>query len=124
MRLEDGEDALKFAELRGGERGADLGGMMAVVVDDGHAASLAAHLKTAIDARVAGDGRADRFQLDVEFQADRDSRRGVEHVVNAGHAEVKCSQVAPTRPNREAAFEGAAIDVRDLQAGLLASSRT
>ena len=114
-------DAAKLAKLRGGERGANLGGMMAVIVDHRDAAGLAAHLKAAIDAGIAGDGLANRFQRDVQLQADRDGGRGVQHVVNAGHAQVKLAQIAAARPNREAALEGAAVDVGDLQGGLLAA---
>ena len=114
-------NASKLAKLRGGERGADLGGMMAVVVNHGDAAGLAAHLKPAIDAGIAGDGFANRFQLDVQLQAHRDGGRGVEHVVNAGHAQMKRSQIVPAGPNRKTALESAAIHVGDLQAGLLAA---
>ena len=39
--------------------------------------------------------------------------------MNAGHAQVKRSQIVPARPNREAALKGAAIDIGDLQRGLL-----
>ena len=108
-------NALKVAELRGGQRGANLGGMMAVIVDHRDAARLPAHLKPAIDAGIAGNGLANRFERNVQFQADRDGRRRVQHVVNAGNVQVKRSQIAPARSNGEAALEGAAIDVGDSQ---------
>ena len=115
MRLKDREDTPEIAKLRGGQRGANFGGVVAVIVDHRDAAGLAAHLETAIDAGVAGDGLADRIERDVQFQADGDSGRRVQHVVNAGHAQMKLPQIAAARPHREAAFECAAIDIGDLQ---------
>ena len=50
VRLEQHVNASKAAGARGRERGANLGGVMAVVVDHGDAALRAAHLKAAVHA--------------------------------------------------------------------------
>ena len=96
MRLEDGEYAAEIAEFGGRERGADLGGMMAVVVDHRDTARLAASLESAIDAGVGSDPLTNRIERDVEFQADGDGRGGVQHVVHAWNAQVKFAEIVAT----------------------------
>ena len=49
VRLEQHVDTLKAAGARGRESGANLGGVVAVVVDHGDAALGATHLKAAVD---------------------------------------------------------------------------
>ena len=50
MRLEDNVNASMTAFARGGKCSANLGGVVAVVVDHGNAARLSANLKTPINA--------------------------------------------------------------------------
>src|SRR5262245_41111085 len=57
--LEYRDDAPVESRLGGGEGGADLGGMMPVVVDDEDAPRLAADLEAALDAREGGEGSLD-----------------------------------------------------------------
>ena len=84
VRLEQHQRAARAgAAAQRLERRADLGRVVAVVVDHQHAARLAAHLEAAVD---AGEGREpllDRLegQLEVEAHGHRGER--VRHVVGA-----------------------------------------
>src|ERR1700687_4550443 len=99
MRLEDGVDPGKIAQLRCRQGRADLRGMMTVVVDHGDPPRCATLLKPAVD---AGESR-NRFPnlLDAYFQFEThcNSRSRIEHVVDARHTQVKLAELAPTRAN-------------------------
>ena len=85
VRLEDDMNAAKTALASGGEGGADLGGMVAVVVDNGDAVHAALELKAAVDPVVFCQAIPDFFDRDVESDADGDGSGGVANVVFAGN---------------------------------------
>ena len=93
------------ARAGGGESGANLRGMMAVIVDHGHAALRAAHLKSPVDATESCQRLANRLDRNLEFQADSDRGGGVQHVVRAGDVQVEAAQVASPR-NSQMKFAG------------------
>src|SRR5215472_5858 len=92
MRLEDHVDAVEPALARRREGGANLGGMVAVVVDHAHTGGAAAKLEAAIYPAELGQAFADSGRVDVKSHADGHSSGGVEDVVNAGHPQVKFSE--------------------------------
>ena len=61
MRLEENMNAAVAARPRGGQSRANLGGMMAVIVDHGDAALSAAHLEPAVHATETRQSLADGF---------------------------------------------------------------
>ena len=69
--------------LGGGEGGADLGGVMAVVVHHEHAPRLAPDLEAALHAREAGERLLDSVERHLEVEPHRDGGERVEHVVAA-----------------------------------------
>ena len=89
MGLEDDVDALVAALAGGGEGGANFGGVVAVVVDDGDAAGLAAKLEAAIDTAEVAEALGNLVGGDFELAGDGDGGSGVEHVVAAGDMEFK-----------------------------------
>ena len=118
MGLEDDVDALEGAEAGGGEGGADFGGMVAVVVNDGDAGGFATELEAAIDPAVFGYPRADIFGGDFEFTGDGDGGGGVEHVVHAGDFEREFTEIFAAEGEAEAAGHVAEIDVGEVEVGL------
>src|SRR5215472_6758699 len=92
MRLEDHVDAVEPALARRREGGANLGGMVAVVVDHAHTGGAAAKLESAIYPAELGQAFADSGRIDVKSHAHGHSSGGVEDVVNAGHPQVKFSE--------------------------------
>src|ERR1700730_7993425 len=81
-----------FAEaaLAGGSQcGANLRGMMAVVINHADAGYLSAQLKTAVHATKIFQGGADVIGLDVEGDSDRDGRGSVESVMHARHVQAE-----------------------------------
>ena len=88
MWLEERDDAtLRVAAARGVERGADLGGMMRVVVDDQRAGIVAEDLETAVDAEELGQRGGGDVPVDAELARHGDRGERVAHVVLAGHEE-------------------------------------
>jgi len=98
--------------------------MMAVVVNHRDAARLPPHLKPAIDARITRDGLADRFERNVELQADRDRRGSVQNVVHARNMQRKLAQILfaiahpesaqrlPMAPHQASCFASIQFDVK------------
>src|ERR1700730_15719147 len=79
-----------FAEaaLAGGSQcGANLGGMMAVVIDHADAGYLSAQLKTAVHATEAFLGEADGIRLDGAADSDRHGRGSVQGVMHGQHVQ-------------------------------------
>ena len=79
VRLEGDDDAAVEARLRGVERRLDLGGVVAVVVDDHHVAGLALasvrlaeHREAALHAAERGDRVARDVERDLELVGDGD----------------------------------------------------
>ena len=87
MGLEHRDDAPVVPRLGGGEGGADLGGVVAVVVHHEDAADFPADLEAALHAVEAGEGAGDDVEGQLEVEPHRDGGQGVEHVVAAGRLE-------------------------------------
>jgi hypothetical protein len=71
----------------GGEGGANFGGVMAVVVDDGDAAGRAAKLKSPVDAAEVIEARGDLIGGNFKLAGDGNGGGGVEDVVASGDVE-------------------------------------
>ena len=85
MRLEDNVDPPESALARCGKRGTYLRGMMAVVVDHGHAVDAALELEAAIDTVEFRQPLTNFVDWNVEPEADCDGGGGVAHIVLARH---------------------------------------
>src|ERR1017187_1304285 len=72
--LEDDVNLAESALAGRGQRGLDLGRMVAVVVDDAHAGGAAAQLEAAIDAAELIEGGADGFDSNLQADADGNGR--------------------------------------------------
>lgn len=83
--LEEYVDSPVAALAGGGEGGADFGGVMAVVVDDGDAADGAAMLEAAVDATETAEAFRYETGRNAEFDADGNGGGGVEQVVASGY---------------------------------------
>src|SRR6266566_2719244 len=83
--LEHRDHAPVEPRLGGGEGRADLGGVMAVVVDDEHVAGGAPDLEAPLHPREAGQGGPDLRKRHLEVERDRGGGQRVEHVVAAGN---------------------------------------
>ena len=89
MRLENRVYTAEPAIARGGERRANLRRMVAVIVDDRDAALLPALLESPVDAVKLRKPLANDVGRNLQLQTNRDRGRRVQHVVRAGHAEMK-----------------------------------
>src|SRR5580692_7767508 len=76
------------------ERGANFGGVMAVIVDHGHAARLTAVLEAPVDAAKILEPLGDLFRRYFKLPGDRDGGRGVEHIVPAGNLQLEGAERA------------------------------
>ena len=65
MRLEKDQQAIEFADFGGFQRGANLDGVMAVVVDDGDVVGDAFDVEAAADTGKFCQAVADEFDGDV-----------------------------------------------------------
>src|SRR5512146_1934339 len=74
------------------QRRLDLGGLMAVIVDNGYAVHRSAQLKTPVNATEMLQGRAHLLHIDFQTNSDCNSSRCVQHVVNTGHMQMKVPQ--------------------------------
>ena len=94
MRLEDDVDLAKSALARGGQRGPNLGGMVAVVVDHADARGLAAQLEAAVDAAEAARARCESASTGMSSpSSNRNGGRGIQHVVSARDMQSEFAQV-------------------------------
>src|SRR5271165_1342120 len=92
--LEDNVNAPKAALARGGQSGAYLRGMVAVVVDHGDAIHPAFELKATVHSVEVRQSFANLVDGNVESEPDGDGCGGVANVVFAGHMELKFAEVA------------------------------
>src|ERR1035437_10085251 len=118
MRLEQHVNAPEPAQAGAVERGADLGGVVSVIVHHGDAAFLAAQLEAAIDAAEGSQPFADGVGLDFEFHGDGDGGHGIEHVVAAGDAQREPAEIGGAIADTELADKRAADDIAGLDIGL------
>ena len=89
MRLKRDDEAAVERGARGREHRGDLGRVMAVVVDDQHAAGLAVPLEAALGALEVAQRAGDLLELEAEPLADRHGRQRVLQVVPAGHRQLQ-----------------------------------
>ncbi len=92
MRLEDCVDTLESALARCRESGADLRGMMAVIVNHADAGGRALELEAAINAAKVFQSFADLIGSNIQTNTDGDRGRGVQHVVVARDLKMKAAQ--------------------------------
>src|SRR4051794_6685366 len=85
MRLKNDMNAFEAALPCGGESGADLCGVMSVIVNDADSANLAFELEAAIDSTKFFERATDVVWLHVEADADGDGSSRVQNVVHAGN---------------------------------------
>src|SRR5207247_1818172 len=116
MRLEDRKDAAEIAGLRRAQRGADLGWMMCVVVNDGDAVTRF-DLEPPVDsAETLKRARNDaRFNAHVPRGCERSS--GIENVVHAGHVQLKVLRAAAIEPQRKRGTEAFEVDAGNANVG-------
>ncbi len=95
MRLEQHMNVREAASAGRAEGGANFGRVMAVIVDHRDASLYAADLKTPLHAAKGGQSFANRFDRNVQLQADRDRGRGVQHVMRAGDSDESARDRGP-----------------------------
>src|SRR5665213_1497677 len=86
VRLEENQHAVKVAPTRGFESGANLSGVVAVIVDDGDVIDHAFHVKSAADSRKFFEAHANQFGRHVEVTRDRDRGGSVAHIMDSRRA--------------------------------------
>src|SRR5260370_9860167 len=93
-RLEKHQQAIELADARGFQRGADLGGVMAVVVDRRDVVDGSLDVEAAADSRESAEAFTDEFRWNVQIERDGGSRGGIANVVDArGMEELEDSEV-------------------------------
>src|SRR6266851_4105110 len=76
------------------QRGANLGRVVAVVIDHANARSFAPHLEATVNAAEVFEGGADVVGRDVETDSDRNGCGRVQNVMHSGHMQTEFPQVA------------------------------
>src|SRR5262249_1267632 len=92
MRLKDNMNTIEAALPRGSQRGANLGGMGAIVGDHAHPGGASAKLEGAINPAEALQAFAYARRIDVQPDPNRHGRRGVKYVVGSRDLQVKIPQ--------------------------------
>src|SRR5205823_8618811 len=105
MGLERRNDPAAEALARGAQRGADLLGMVRVVVHDEDVLLLAFHLEAAVDAAEFLERMRRDAERDLEVGSDRERGERVELVMTARHAEPNGTQTSLTAPYLEHGLE-------------------
>ena len=83
--LENNVDTAESALARSGESGANLCGVVAVVIDHGHAVDTALELKATVYSVESGQTLADLVDWNIQADTDGNRRGRVPDVVFAGH---------------------------------------
>src|SRR5207249_7944067 len=83
------------------QRGADLLGMVAVIVDDEDLALVPLHLEASMDAAELFEGMGGDAEGDLEIVGDRERGERVEGVMPSGHVETHVAEPAPAAPRLE-----------------------
>src|SRR5438552_780822 len=84
MRLEEHKQAIELASAGRFERGANFGGVMAIVVNDGNVVDHALDIKAAAHAGKLSETFADQVSGNVQIEGNGGGRRSVANVVHAG----------------------------------------
>ena len=121
MRLKHHQHATAEPACRG-ERGANLGGMMPVVVDHAHASRFAARLEAAAHAAEPRQRLGDQREAHLDLETDRDRRQRVQHVVVAGHVQFQRTERASERLDLKARAMRQQLHVARAHLALLAGS--
>ncbi len=89
VRLKDHVDLAARAGARRLQRGANLGGVVAVIIDNGHAARLAALLEAPVDAAKVLEPFGNLLRRNFKLPRNGDGGRGVQHIVPAGNMQLE-----------------------------------
>src|SRR5277367_2499908 len=119
VRLKENEQAVELAATRRFERGANFGGVMAVVVDHGDVVHDTLQVEPASHAGKFRESFAYQVSRNVEIKRDRSGRSGVSHVVHSrrmGQAEQ--AEVFAAVGQAKLAVEAFQLYVADNQVGL------
>src|SRR5580704_18175074 len=124
MWLEDDVDLREAALQRSGQGSANLGGMMAVVVDDGDAVGVSNQLEATVDAVELRQPLANLLYRNIQPDANRDRGGSVADVVRSRHPQLELAQVraavGDTEATERCAFRGsAALQIRDAEVRVL-----
>src|SRR5208282_6210644 len=123
VRLEQHQQPLVTASARGFERGANLGRMMAVVVDKSDACERAFDFETAPDTGKFPQAGANQVCGNVERKADGSRSGGVSHVVNPRRRrQMEDAKVVAVIRQAKLAREAVELDVADDQVRLTRSA--
>src|ERR1700677_3165825 len=82
VRLEQPQQAILIAAARGFERGANFGGMMAVIVDEGDAIEDAFDFEAAAHTGKFGESGADQVGRNIQRERDGGSGGGFAYSMN------------------------------------------
>src|SRR5258708_8944663 len=119
MRLKENQQPIELAAARGFERGANLGRMMAVVVNQGNPVDGALDVKAAAYACELFEALADQVRGNIQIQRHGSGSGGVADVVNARRSgQTEFSQVVAAIGEAELALEALQFDVADHQVRL------
>src|SRR5438552_1782177 len=101
MRLEDHMNFAIAALPCCSQRGANFRGMMPVIINHCHSARLPANLKTAIYTAKIFEGLLDMRHGNIQPDSHGNSSRRVQHIVEAGHVQMKFTEITPAISNSE-----------------------
>src|SRR6266853_6578977 len=123
MRLKQHQQPIELAAAGGFEGGADLGRVMAVVIDHGDVIDDALDVKTAAHASKIDKAFADQVGRNVQIQRDGGCRRGIANIVHARRVrKLEQAEIFALVSQPELAAQTLQLHVADHQIGLARSS--
>src|ERR1700685_3033025 len=122
VRLKQHVNALVGRKTRGRQCRFDFRGVMAVIVDDGHAMFDAANGEAAIDPGESAEAFPNPVDRDFHFQADADGGCGVQDVVKSGNGEMEIAQVTGWTTHRKVTAGGRERYILDFKVHLRAAT--
>src|SRR6185503_346517 len=120
VRLKNHVNVPVAAQARSRERRANLGWMVAVIIDDRDVPLLAADLKSPVNAAVQGKSGPNLFWHNFQLERHADGGERVQHVVLAWHGEMELAQVHFPKAHAKITGERATTHVQCLDFGLRA----
>jgi hypothetical protein len=103
MGLKDDVNPFIAALAGGGQRSANFGGMVPVIVNDRDPVRLSAKLKPPVHSPEACKGVANVVWTQIQSHSDCDGSSGIAHVVNAGNLKLELAQVGCAKAHAKTA---------------------
>ena len=118
VRLEHNVNSIELAVASRFQRRADFGGVVTIVVDNGHPSLLAPDLKAAVNTAERCQTAANTLDRNLKFKRHKDRRHRVQHVMPSHAANRELAKLESPIAQFEAAIQVPAVDISRHKIGI------